>query len=353
MSAPPRRPAPARKPAAKAPVRKPAAKAPARKPAPRKPAAKAPARKPAARKPAAKAPARKPPRRTGPPVDQRILERRRQVREEAARRRRRIATSVLTLTLVLAGAYGVSRSPLFAVGEVRIAGLAAERAEQVREVAAIRTGGNVLDVDTAGVVRRVEDLAWVKDARVRRLPGAIEIRVVPRVAVATVRLPGAAWMIDGDGWVMGGGAPPELVVMEAPDAVLPPVGERVTHDGIRNALAVHAALPDGLRAMVDRYHAPSARGLRLHLAAPAAAAAADTAGPADGEGEEPEALGIWVRFGLAERVEDKARVIGLMLDQARRQAAQAGQAVAEGQLPPGIAEVDVRAPDNPVLVPAR
>ena len=342
MSAPPRRSAPARKPTGKAPVRKPAAKAPARKPASRKPAAKAPARKP---------PARKPPRRTGPPVDQRILERRRQVREEAARRRRRLTVSVLSLALLLAGAYGVSRSPLFAVGEVRIAGLPPERAEQVRQVAAIRTGGNVLDVDTAGVVRRVEDLAWVKDARVRRLPGAIEIRVVPRVAAATVRLPGTAWMIDEDGWVMGGGAPPELVVIEAPDAVLPPVGERVTHDGVRNALAVHASLPDGLRAMVDRYHAPSARGLRLHLAAPAAA---DAAAPAHGDAQEPRtAPGIWVRFGRAERVEDKARVIGLMLDQARGQAAQAGQVVPDGQLPPGIAEVDVRAPDNPVLVPAR
>lgn len=266
--------------------------------------------------------------------------------------------SVLTLALVLGGAYGVSRSPLFAVGEVRIAGVPAEQAAQVRKVAGIGTGGNVLDVDTAAVTDRVEDLAWVKDARVRRLPGAIEIRVVPRVAVAVIRLPGAAWMIDEEGWVMGGGAPAGLALIEAPDAVLPPVGERVADAGIRNALAVHAALPEELRALVDRYHAPSARGLRLRLVPPAdEPAAADAEAGADaGDDESGPAAetgpGIWVRFGLADRAEAKARVIELLLAQAREQAAQAGLPVPEGQLPSGIAELDVRAPDNPVLIPA-
>ena len=352
MSAPPRKPAQARKPAA---PRKPAQ---ARKPAaPRKPAQ---ARKPAApRKPAARRKAPAPPRRprrSGPPVDRRILERRRRVREEAARRRRRVTMSVLALGLVLGGAYGVSRSPLFAVGEVRIAGVPAEQAAQVRKIAGVGTGGNVLDVDTAAVTGRVEELAWVKDARVRRLPGAIEIRVVPRVAVAVIRLPGAAWMIDGEGWVMGGGAPEGLALVEAPDAVLPPVGERVADAGIRNALAVHAALPESLRAMVERYHAPSARGLRLRLVPPAPAQdAAAGPGAADPGAEAPsdeERPGVWVRFGLAERAEAKGRVIELLLAQAREQAAQAGRPVAEGQLPPGIAELDVRAPDNPVLIPS-
>lgn len=262
--------------------------------------------------------------------------------------------SVLTLALVLAGAYGVSRSPLFAVGEVRIAGVPAAQAAEVRKIAGIGTGGNVLDVDTVAVTGRVEDLAWVKDARVRRLPGAIEIRVVPRVAVAVIRLPGAAWMIDEEGWVMGGGAPDGLALIEAPDAVLPPVGERVADAGIRNALAVHAALPERLRAMVDRYHAPSARGLRLRLVPPAAEAPVGTAEPAEGEqpGAEETGPGIWVRFGLADRAEAKAQVIELLLAQAREQAAQSGRPVTEGELPPGIAELDVRAPDNPVLIPA-
>jgi hypothetical protein len=54
---------------------------------------------------------------------------------------------------------------------------------------------------------------------------------------------------------------------------------------------------------------------------------------------------VWVRFGRAERVGSKAQVIGLLLDQARQQAALTGSEDL------GITELDVRAPDNPVLIP--
>lgn len=274
-------------------------------------------------------------------MDRRILERRRRVRAEAARKRRRIAFSVLALLLVAGAAYGISRTPLFAVGEVRVRGVERDRVDEVLTTASVPTGGNVLDVDTAAVAARVEALPWVADAGVRRLPGAIEVRVTPRVPAASVRLQGAAWIVDEGGWLIGGGAPDDLVVIEAPDAVLPPVGERVADPGVRSALAVHAALPEQLRAMVQRYHAPSARGLRLLLAAT----------PPEHRG--PPTPTVWVRFGMADRVEAKARVVELLLAQARDQAAQQGTPVPEGTLPPGIEELDVRAPDNPVLIPAR
>lgn len=312
---------------------------------PRRPAAR---RRPAAVPSKGRAAAVKPARvRQSSPVDRRILERRRKVAAEHARRRRRLIMSVLCLVLLAASAYGVSRTPLFAVGEVRVTGLPASQVEQVLAVADIATGGNVLDVDTGEVERRVENLPWVRDARVRRLPGTVEIHVVPRVAVAGVRVGGAAWLVDGDGWVMGGGADPTLVVIDAPDAVLPPVGERISHVGIRNALAVHAALPDTLRAVVDRYDASGDRALRLRLRAPGAQ------GPRTGQVATPGGpQGIWVRFGVAERIEEKARVIELLLGQAREQAAHAGTPVPDSELPPGIAELDVRAPDNPVIIPA-
>lgn len=299
-------------------------------------------RKQPARKPPAGKPAR--PARQGPPVDPRIRARRRQVAQEQVRRRRRVTLSVLGLVLLLGGAYGVSRTPLFLVDEVRVAGVTGARAAQVREVAAIGRGTNLLDIDIDAVTTRVEDLPWVKEAVIRRLPTAVELRVTPRIAAAVVRVARAAWIVDPDGWLLAGGSPPELVRIDAPNAVLPSVGERIADRGVRNALRVHAALPDELREMVDRYEAPSDRGLRLRLRAPAGAETA-APGPADERG-------VWVRFGLAQRVEAKARVIGLLLDQAREQAVRAGVPVAEGELPPGIEELDVRAPDNPVLIPA-
>lgn len=288
-----------------------------------------------------------PPVRTRPPVDPRIRARRRQVAQEQLRRRRRITFSVLGLALLVGGAYAISRTPLFLVEQVRVTGVAGARADEVREVAAIGRGTNLLDIDIAGVTARVEDLPWVKAALVRRLPTAVELRVVPRRPAAVVRLARAAWIVDPDGWIMAGGSPPELVRIDAPNAVLPGVGERIADRGVRNALAVHAALPADLRVLVERYEAPSDRGLRLLLRA---RPAGDAPGPRATPRDEPP--GVWVRFGLAQRVAAKARVIGLLLDQAREQAVLQGVVLAEGELPPGIEELDVRAPDNPVLVPA-
>ncbi|MDQ3974296.1 MAG: hypothetical protein M3276_08170, partial [Actinomycetota bacterium] len=93
----------------------------------------------------------------------------------------------------------------------------------------------------------------------------------------------------------------------------------------RSALAVHTQLPADLRVQVDRYEASGERSLRLHLRPHPTTAAPD---------------GVWVRFGAPQRVADKARVLRLLLGQA---------ASAHG---PTLGEIDVRAPDNPVLVPA-
>jgi cell division protein FtsQ len=265
-----------------------------------------------------------PTRSARPPMDDRIRERRRAVAAAGARRRRRIAGSVLVVVLLAAGAFAITRSPLFAVDEVRVLGVAGDRAEQVRTVAAVAPGERLLSVDLEAVRASVAGLPWVRDAVVTRVPpSTVQVAVAAREPVAVVALPGATWLLDAEGVVVGGGARDGLVVVDAPASVLPGPGVRVSDAAVRNALAFHLALPGPVRALVDRYEAPSDRGLRLHLA------------------DE----GVWVRVGRAERVEAKARVIGLLLDQAREQAAAGGD---EGL---GVAELDVRAPENPVLVP--
>jgi cell division protein FtsQ len=259
-----------------------------------------------------------------PPMDARIRARRRAVAAEGIRRRRRITLSVLTVLALVSGAAALSYSPLFAVDEVRVTGVAGERAEAVRTVAAVTPGERLLSVDLGAVEADVLALPWVRGVEVTRVPpSTVEVGVTPREPVAVVALPGSAWLVDEDGFVVGGGAAPELVVIDAPNSVLPGPGTQASDAAVRNALAVHAELPGPVRALVDRYDAPSDRGLRVRLA------------------EE----GIWVRFGRAERVATKAQVIALLLEQAREQATLRGT---EGL---GVAELDVRAPDNPVLVP--
>ncbi|HEY8338937.1 MAG TPA: FtsQ-type POTRA domain-containing protein [Egibacteraceae bacterium] len=270
-----------------------------------------------------------PPPRTAPrpPVDERILARRRAVAREAMRRRRRWALSIVALVLLAAGAAAVARSPLFAIREVRVTGVeTAAQADLVRTAAGIAPGENLVAVDLGAAAARVEELAWVREAALRRdLPSVVTVEVTPRVPVAVVLVGGGAWLVDGDGVVVGGGAREGLPVIDAPASVLPGVGEEVSDAAISNALAVHTQLPSSLAARAERYDAPSERGLRVLVD------------------------GVWVRFGPAERVADKAAVIETLLRQVREQQERA--AAEPGTPVPQVAEIDVRAPDNPVLVP--
>lgn len=266
-----------------------------------------------------------PPREQRPQMDARMRARRRAVVAAGERRRRRLLASLLVLLGLLAGGAVLSSSSLFAVAEVRVSGVSGGQAEAVRTVAAVEPGQPLLAVDLAAVAAEVEALAWVREVAVSRVPpSTVDVAVVPREPVVNVGVARAWWLVDADGVVVAGGLRSDLPRIEALASVLPPPGEEVADAAVRNALAAHLRLPEGVRERVDRYEAPSARGLLLHLA------------------DED----VLVRLGLAERVELKAEVLGLLLEQAREQAALADR---EGL---GIAEIDVRAPDNPVLVPA-
>lgn len=234
------------------------------------------------------------------------------------------------MVFVAVAAVAVARSPLFAIAEVRVAGVVGQQVDEVRHAAALRPGHNLLTADLRAAEDRVARLPWVRTAEARRVPpSTVQIRATPREPVAVVRLPGAAWLVDADGVVVAGGSREGLVEIRAPNSVLPGVGVEVRDAALRNAIAARNQLPDGLRAAVVRYEAPTERGLRLHL---------DN--------------GVVVRFGSAEHVAAKARSLVLLLEQARVQAERHGANPQEDAAEDlGVGEIDVRAPDNPVLVP--
>ena len=271
----------------------------------------------------------RPARSRRPPMDARIKARRQRVAEEQARRRRRLVASVVVVVALAAGAVGLTYTPLFEVGEVIVDGTLGEREQEVRIAAGVVPGQRLLGVDLETTGEAVEGLPWVRTAEVtRRPPSTVAIEVASRQPVAVVRTVGEAWLIDRDGVLVGGGADESLVDIVAREAVLPDAGSVVEDAAVRNALAVHEELPASLRAAVLHYEAPSERGLRLLLD-----------GAVLGQGGDP----VWVRMGTAERVEAKAQVLVLLLEQVR----------ADGGLADGgaVGELDVRAPDNPVIVP--
>jgi len=261
-------------------------------------------------------------------MDARIRARRAQVVRQRLRRRRRVTLSVVGLLLLAVAAVAVARSPLFAIAEVRVLGVAGEAQAAVREEAGLRPGDNLLAADLRDAADRVEALPWVHTAGARRLPpSTVEVRVVVRQPVMVIRLPDAAWLVDAGGVVVAGGSRPGLPEVLAPHSVVPGVGGEVRDAALRNALDARARLPVDLRAVIERYEAPSARDLRLRLRG-----------------------GVVVRFGAAEDVEAKARSVLLLLEQARVQAGRREPGTG-GERRLGVAEIDVRAPDNPVIVP--
>jgi len=276
-----------------------------------------------------------------PAVDARILQRRHEVASADYRHRRRWALSILALIVLAVGAVVISRSSLFAITGVHVEGVPAAQAQLVRDIAGVRPGQNLVAVDLAAAQQRVAAVPWVQQVRLeRKPPSTVVIVVTPRVPLAAVIGGGQTWQIDADGVVIAPAGPGRrnhtrrLVRIDAPRAVLPAPGVAVRDRAVRNALQAHSALPAALRAAAVRYDAPSEPGLRLHLRLRGLRA--------HGRALDSLPARIWVRLGTAERMDAKSAVLLELLAQLQREDPEMG-----------IAEINVTAPANPVVVPAR
>ncbi len=247
-------------------------------------------------------------------MDTRIARRRAEVRRQRMRRRRRKTVIAVLVGLLVAAGVALERSPLMALAEVEVAGTERLAPEAVREAAALPLGTSTLRLDLASAEGRVEDLAWVRTADIRRRdPLTVLISVRERRPGMTVTTPGGSALIDEDGVVLERGAGDGLPVLSLARGRIPPPGERVGEDPTAaNALRIYRGLPGPLRTEVARV-----------------------------EGRQPDQAelvlrdGTIVRFGRADRIDEKARALGALL------------AEVEGP----VTAIDVRAPSNPVVIP--
>lgn len=247
-------------------------------------------------------------------MDSRIARRRAEVRQQRMRRRRRRTVIAVFIGLLIAGAIALERSPLMALAEVEVSGARHVPADTVRDVAALPLGTSTLRLDLGAAERRIEGLAWVESVDIRRRdPLTVHIAVRERRPALTLRTPGGSALIDGEGILLERGSDDALPVLSLPNGRLPEQGERIDEDpAAANGLAVYRGLPGPLRPEVARIEARAADEADLILRS-----------------------GTTVRFGRADRVDEKARALGALL----------------GELQDPVATIDVRAPSNPVVVP--
>jgi len=245
-------------------------------------------------------------------VDERIARRRAEVR--TARRRARLRRTLLVLLLVvcLGVAVWFERSEYAAVREVEARGMVRLAASDVIGASGVAPGDRALRLIPSRVVRDVEALTLVRSARLERSGlGRITILVEERPPVYSAAFREMSVLVDRDGIVVDSGSDPRLPVVRLATPPPAPGGLVVSHPALANAHRAWTGLSGPLRSRVVEMVARDVDGLEFVLLD-----------------------GPLVRFGRAERMEEKVRAMGAILDDA------AGS---------GITMLDVRVPGFPVV----
>lgn len=245
-------------------------------------------------------------------LDERIAERRRLVREERQQRRLRRTMTVAGLVVLALAAYGIERSPIVALQEVRVEGTQRLDPDRVREVAQLELGTSTLRLGLGEAESRLRALPLVRDVRAWRAdPLTAVISIEEREPVIVARAGERAVLIDEEGVVVGRGAEAGLPVVRLGGA-LPAPGETVRErPGLANAHAVYVGLPGPLRTATAHYEARGARETDLILHS-----------------------GARVRFGDSRRLDEKVRALGAVLEDL-------------GDVT--VSVIDVRAPASPAV----
>ena len=229
-------------------------------------------------------------------------------------RRNPVGATALTLVGLGLGVWAVINSPVFGIDRIRVEGARQLTADEVRELAAVEPGTNLLRLSVEDVAAALESSPWVRDAAAdRSLPTTLVLRVEERRAVGWVQDPSGPAVVADDGTVVDrpGPVPGDLPGLGTVAASLAP-GERL---GGVDTLRVAASMRDELLATVA------------------------TVAEVDGELLLGLRDGGEVRYGEADHLLEKNRALAEMLAWA------ADRGV-------GVDYVDVRIPSAPALRPA-
>jgi cell division protein FtsQ len=234
--------------------------------------------------------------------------------QTAVFRRNPVGAAALTVVGLGLGVWAVVNSPVFDIDRIRVEGTRVLTADEVRELAAVEPGTNLLRLSVDDVTAALERSPWVRDAAAdRSLPTTLVLRVEERRAVGWVRDPSGPVVVAGDGTVVdrAGASPTDLPGLGSVEEPLAP-GEQL---GGVATLRVAASMGDGLLTTV--------------------ASVAEV----DGELVLGLRAGGEVRYGEADHLEEKNRALAEMLAWASERGV-------------GVEYVDVRIPSAPALRPA-
>ena len=250
-------------------------------------------------------------------IDPRLRARRIEVKRSEGRRRLRRLVIAGGVAATLAALWALSLTPLVDVDAIRISGATNTDRAAIEAVLDIRRGDALLTADVGGAADALAELPWVETATVRRAwPGAVEVTVVERTAVAAIAARGGGWVL-----VDRGGN--QLAVQDEPALDLVRIaGRRIAAapgddagERFQGALDLAAVLPPSIEAAIVAIWPQRDGSIEA------------TVKLRDGR----EAA---VRFGAPDQLEAKLLALGSIL---------------ETTDPAGLRVIDVRVPSGPAL----
>jgi len=135
----------------------------------------------------------------------------------------------------------VNNAPFFRILEVQITGESTLQPEEIKSLADISMGTNILKLDLREVMNRIQKHPWIADVTVRReLPHTIRITVAERVPAVYIHDKNRFFVVDREGILMGEARTYQwhLPVVYGVDLTGVPLGKGPTPASIRTALEV-------------------------------------------------------------------------------------------------------------------
>lgn len=190
-----------------------------------------------------------------------------QLAEQAARSADRTVKGLraviwLTVLAVAGTAIGLLLyfTPLMSARSVAVVGTAEVSQEEVIDVAQVRPGTPLLQIDTDAVADRVAGIRRVASARVQReYPSTLRITIAERIPIVVKDFPDGPHLFDRDGVDFATAPPPPglaYIDVDTPGPADPPT---------MAALGVMTALRPEVVAQVSRIAAPSVASITLTL----------------------------------------------------------------------------------------
>lgn len=151
-------------------------------------------------------------------------------------------------------------TPLMSARDIVVVGIGEVTREEVVEVAAVRTGTPLLQINTDSVAERVAAIRRIASARVQReYPSTLRITIVERIPIAVKDFPDGPHLYDRDGVDFATGPAP--LTLPYLDVDNPGPSDLPT----QAALAVLTALRPEVAGQVGRVAAPSVASITLTL----------------------------------------------------------------------------------------